>query len=54
MKEKIIELLDNDEVEFALDLVKGSEDFDFFNSLLDEATIEDGCYVFPTGLVGRE
>ncbi len=47
MKEKIIELLDNDEFEFAFDLVKGSEDFDFFESFLDEATIEDGYLCLP-------
>ena len=39
MKEKIIELLDNDEVEFALDLVRVPRLW-FFQILSDETTIE--------------
>ena len=47
MKDKIIELLDNDEFDFALDLVKGANDGKLYDSLIEETSMSDGFLLKP-------
>jgi hypothetical protein len=47
VKEKIIELLDNDEFDFTLDLVKGANDGKLYDSLIEETRISEGLLLMP-------
>jgi hypothetical protein len=47
VKDKIIELLDNDEFDFALDLVKGANDGKLYDSLIEETSMSDGFLLKP-------